>query len=121
MAFSPQYLEHFTHPRGVGEIDNPNGVSEVAHDGDGCFDKVKMQLRVTDGRIEEVKYLARACSGTIAALSATVEVATGKLISEARALTTDDLIHSLNGIPPKKQHSVDLAIEALRTALDAIN
>jgi len=117
MSYSKQYIEHFTNPRGIGEIENPDAVSEVKHEGGGCFDTVRLTLRFDNSSIEDVKFRARACSGTIAACSALVDKVTGMKKDDALKLTPDDLAAHLGGIPEKKQHSVELAIEALQKAI----
>jgi len=113
VSFSERYLDHFSHPRGVGEIANPTCSCEVQHEGGGCFDRVKLTARLDGDRVAEVKFRARACSGTIAACSAMVEVVTGMEVSRAKVLTSEDLTEFLGGIPEKKQHSVELAARAI--------
>jgi len=113
MSLSERYLDHFSHPRGVGEVADPTCACEVQHEGGGCFDKVKLTVKLDGDRISEVKFRARACSGTIAALSAMVEVVTGLDVEAARRVTSADLIEFLGGIPDKKQHSVVLAARAI--------
>ncbi len=117
MSYSPQYIDHFTNPRGVGEIDNPDALSEVKHEGVGCFDTIRLTLKFENVKISDIKFRARACSGTIAACSALVERVSGMDIDAAGKITPEDLVDHLGGIPEKKQHSVDLAVEALQKAL----
>lgn len=118
MSYSPEYIDHFTNPRGVGEIENPDATSELKHEGGGCFDTVRLTLRMSNNRIDDIKFRARACSGTIAACSALVEKVKGLDLDSCRMLTPHDLAIYLGGIPEKKQHSVELAIDALKKAID---
>jgi NifU-like protein len=117
MGYSKQYIEHFTNPRGIGDISNPDAVAEVKHEGGGCFDTIRLGVKISDNIITDMKFRARACSGTIAACSALVDKVMGMKTDEASKLTPDDLADYLGGIPDKKQHSVELAIEALRKAI----
>jgi len=114
---SEKYLDHFSHPRGVGEIDPADFSAEVQHEGGGCFDRIRLTLGVDNGLVSEVRFRARACSGTIAACSALVEFAAGKTLVEAKSITADDLNAFLGGVPEKKRHSIELAAEAIRVAL----
>ncbi|MCF7811021.1 iron-sulfur cluster assembly scaffold protein [bacterium] len=118
MGYSQQYIEHFTNPRGIGDIENPDAIAEVKHEGGGCFDTIRLGIKVSNGIITDVKFRARACSGTIAACSALVDKVTGMKTDDADKLTPDDLANYLGGIPDKKQHSVELAIEALKKAIN---
>ncbi len=117
MSYSEKYLAHFTNPRGVGEVEPPDASAEVHHEGGGCFDRVKLTVRLDGDKVAELKFRARACSGTIAACSALTEWARGRNVREAAAVTPDDLTNWLGGIPEKKQHSVELAARALSEAL----
>lgn len=115
--FSPQFIDHFVHPRGVGELEVADAVSEVQHQGGGCFDRIRLFIKFGGDRIVEMKFRARACSGTIAACSALVEWSQGKSLAEVENLTPDELSDILGGIPETKRHSVELAVKALREAL----
>ncbi len=117
MSYSPKYLEHFTNPQGVGELDPSDASSEVEHQGGGCFDRIKLTLQVEDGKIKDSKFRARACSGTIAACSALTVSINGLSLEDAEEFSVNDLVEFLGGVPEKKLHSVELAIEALQTAL----
>lgn len=114
---SPQYIDHFTHPRGVGEVENPSGVGEVQHEGGGCFDRIRLTIAVKGDLIEAVRFKARACSGTIAACSALVEWAQGRRVKEVKEMTPEVLVEKLGGIPETKRHSVELAVKAIKKAL----
>lgn len=117
MSYSTKYIDHFTNPRGIGEFDPSDGWSEVKHDGEGCFDQVKLTLKIENSIINDAKFRARACSGTIAACSALVEMIRNMDVEKAKALLPEDIVEYLDGIPDKKRHSVELAIEALHSAL----
>jgi len=121
LSYSLQYIDHFTKPRGVGEVVPPDASSEVKHEGGGCFDNIRLTLRIDNNRIIEAKFRARACSGTIAACSALVEKIEGLNLVEASILTPDDLAEYLGGIPDKKRHSVELVIKALSEALKGLS
>jgi len=112
--YSEKYLQHFSSPQNVGEITDPDGVCEVAHTGGGCFDRIKMTLKVEGDRIVDIKYKLRACSGTIAASSAVTSLALGKTLTEAGQIGAAEILTELDGVPEKKMHSVELAVEALR-------
>ncbi len=113
-GFSAKYLEHFQAPRNVGEVSEPSVLVEVEHEGGGCFDRLRLTAKVEDGVVQDIKFKARACSGTIAASSAATEWATGKNASDIAKVTSDFLADYLDGVPEKKRHSIDLATEALQ-------
>jgi len=119
VRFSEKYIDHFSNPRGIGEIEAPDLTAEAAHEGGGCFDKVRLTIKTSGDMIVEARFRARACSGTIASCSALVEMVANISLSEAREMTPEALAEYLGGIPDKKRHSVELAIRALKTAIGA--
>ena len=52
MEYSEKVLDHFTHPRNVGKIDDADGVGEVGNA--KCGDIMKMYIKVKDGIITDV-------------------------------------------------------------------
>ena len=61
---SDTYLRHFQAPVNVGEVEEPRTLIEVEHQGGGCFDRLRLTLKVQDGVIVQAMFKARACSGT---------------------------------------------------------
>ncbi len=115
--YSKQYMKHFTLPQNSGEIEDPDAVCEADHKGGGCFDRIKLTMKVEDGKIADLKYKLRACSGTIAASSAMTMVAIGKEIADAEKIGVEAVIAELDGVPDKKMHSVELAVEVLHSTI----
>ena len=110
-------MKHFSNPRNIGKIDEADAVADVHYTGQGCFDKVRIFLIRDEGRITRVAYQTRGCSGTIAACSKMSELAPGMSLHDAAEITGGVIAESLGGVPEKKQHSMDLAAEALRTVV----
>jgi nitrogen fixation NifU-like protein len=119
--YTKEYMKHFSNPLNVGEMEEADAIEDVNYKGQGCFDKVRIFVRLDGEKIAKVTYQTRGCSGTIAACSAISEMAVGMDLDHAAALTGFDIAESLGGVPEKKQHSMDLAAEALRTALQNFN
>ncbi len=115
--YNEKYIQHFTQPRNIGDMDNPDGSSTVHHEGGGCFDRIRMHIKVENGILSDIRYKLRACSGTIAASSAISVIAKGKTLEEALQIDFDAINDELGGVPQKKYHSIELAIEALREAI----
>ncbi|HEX8713741.1 MAG TPA: iron-sulfur cluster assembly scaffold protein [Terracidiphilus sp.] len=116
--FSPQVLDHFEHPRNSGSVSNPNATVQLQNP--ACGDVLKLTLKVLDGRIAEIRFLAQGCVPTIACASAVTELARGKTTDEARSIQREQLVESIGGLPPASSHASHLAIDALRAALDQV-
>ena len=116
MQYSEKVLDHFTHPRNVGEIEDANGVGEVGNA--KCGDIMKIYLKVSDdGIIEDVKFKTFGCGAAIATSSMATEMVKGKSLEEALKLTNKAVAEALDGLPPAKIHCSVLAEQAVKAAL----
>lgn len=59
MLYSEKVMDHFTHPRNVGTIENADGVGEVGNA--KCGDIMKIFLKINDGVIDDVKFSTFGC------------------------------------------------------------
>ena len=103
--YSEKVMDHFNHPRNVGEMENPSGVGTVGNA--KCGDIMRMYLDIDDnGIIQEAKFKTFGCGAAVATSSMATELVKGKTIQEA-----------LDGLPPVKVHCSLLAEEAIHAAL----
>jgi nitrogen fixation NifU-like protein len=115
LVYNETMIDHFMHPRNVGEIENPDGMAVV---GDPtCGDFIRVSLKVEAGRISAFKFLTQGCPGAISTSSIATELAIGKTLEDALKLTDNDVIEAANGIPARKAHCSLLAIRALHQAI----
>ena len=117
MAYSTAFKDHIAHPRNAGELAHANAVAEGTNP--VCGDRLRLSLRVVEGRIEAARFLAYGCPPTLACGSLSTELIQGKTVAEAMMLTRRDVLKAIGGLPSRKQHAAALAIETLRSALEA--
>ena len=115
MQYSDKVMDHFLHPRNVGEIEDASGVGEVGNA--KCGDIMKIFLDVEDDIIKDVKFQTFGCGSAIASSSMATELIKGKSIHEALALTNKAVAEALDGLPPVKMHCSVLAEQAIKAAL----
>ena len=113
--YSDKVMDHFKNPRNVGEIKDADGVGTVGNP--VCGDMMTMYIKVKDGRISDIKFKTYGCGAAIATSSMTTELALGKTVDEAEAITRQDVADALDGLPPVKMHCSNLASDALREAI----
>ena len=113
--YTDTVMDHFMHPRNVGEIADADGVGQVGNA--KCGDIMKMYLKIKDGVIEDVKFETFGCGSAIASSSMATEMIKGKSIHEAMALTNKAVAEALDGLPPAKIHCSVLAEQAVKAAL----
>jgi len=92
-------MDHFLNPRNVGEIEGADGVGMARNPQDG--DTVRLSIRVADDQIEEANFKAQGCVAAIAASSMLTELIEGRSLDEALAITKEDLVQSLGGLPER--------------------
>ncbi len=114
--YSDKVMDHFTKPRNIGEVEEPDGVGEVGNP--VCGDMMKFTIKVKDNRIEDVKYLTFGCGAAIAVSSMVSEMARGKTLEEAKKITNKQVAEELGGLPGNKMHCSNLGADALHKAID---
>ena len=113
--YTETVMDHFTHPRNVGEIPDADGVGAVGNA--KCGDIMKMYLKIKDDRIEDVKFETFGCGSAIASSSMATELIKGKTIEEALAVTNKQVVDALGGLPAYKLHCSVLAEESIKAAV----
>ena len=113
--YTETVMDHFTHPRNVGEIPDASGVGEVGNA--KCGDIMKIYLKIENDIIKDVKFETFGCGSAIASSSMATEMIKGKSIHEALELTNKAVAEALDGLPAHKMHCSVLAEEAIKKAL----
>ena len=115
MLYSEKVMDHFRNPRNVGKLDDADGVGEVGNA--KCGDIMKINIKVEDNIISDVKFNTFGCGSAIASSSMATEMIKGKSIDEALTLSNRAVVEALDGLPPHKVHCSVLAEEAVRAAV----
>ena len=84
--YSDKVMDHFQHPRNVGEIENASGVGTVGNA--KCGDIMRIYLDIDDnGIIRDCKFKTFGCGAAVATSSMATEMVKGKTIQEALEVT----------------------------------
>ena len=115
--YTEKVMDHFQHPRNMGEIENASGVGTVGNA--KCGDIMRMYIKVNpeDQTISDVKFNTFGCGSAIATSSMATEMIKGKKIDEALELSNRAVVEALDGLPPAKIHCSVLAEEAVKAAV----
>ena len=109
-------MDHFMHPRNVGEIDNASGVGTVGNA--KCGDIMRIFLDIDENQIvRDAKFKTFGCGAAIATSSMATEMIIGKSVQEALEVTNKAVMEALGGLPPVKVHCSLLAEQAVHAAL----
>ncbi|MGQ9465957.1 MAG: Fe-S cluster assembly scaffold protein NifU [bacterium] len=114
--YSDKVMDHFQHPRNVGEISDADGIGEVGNP--VCGDMMTFYIKVKDNRLVDIKFKTFGCGAAIAVSSMVSEMAMGKTIEEALKITNELVAQELGGLPPNKMHCSNLGADALHKAIE---
>lgn len=120
MAYSEKVMQHFMEPQNMGEIPDADGIGKVGNP--KCGDLMWVSIKVDENEngeeiIRDIKVKTFGCAAAIATSSMTTEMAKGKTIEAAMAITRKDVANELGGLPPPKMHCSNLAADGLHKAI----
>ena len=114
--YSEKVMDHFQHPRNVGEINDASGDPTTPKT--NCGDIMRMYLDIDENQvIRDCKFKTFGCGAAVATSSMATELVKGKTIYEALQITNKAVMEALDGLPPVKVHCSLLAEEAIHAAL----
>jgi len=90
-------LDYYRHPRNFGDLPNPDVRAKDSNP--LCGDIIEMQLKIGNGRVEDIRFKGKGCAISQASASMLTEVAKGKTLDEIKALSKSDVLNLL-GINP---------------------
>ena len=115
--FSQKLLDHFQHPRNVGEL--PGATVQVETSNPVCGDILQLAAIIDRDVIREVRFLCRGCTASIACASLLTESIQGRELNTLTELSPESLASALGGLPPASFHAAQLAHDALKALLRA--
>ena len=116
MLYSAKVMDHFTHPRNVGEMPDATATGDVGNA--KCGDIMKIYLKIDENDIiTDAKFETFGCASAIATSSMATELIKGQPISKALELSNAAVVEALDGLPPAKIHCSVLAEEAVKAAI----
>ena len=118
IQYTQKVIEHFTHPRNVGELDEPDAKSTEGSP--ACGDMITFTLNINPETrvIEDIRFKSYGCASNIATASIATVLAKGKTVDEVKALDPKSIVNELGGLPAIKMHCAVLAVSGLKAAID---
>jgi NifU-like protein involved in Fe-S cluster formation len=117
--YSPQLLDHFENPRNAGEVANPDVIVQVQNP--ACGDILKLSMKLSNGHIAEIRFLAKGCVPAMACGSALTELVKGRTVEAAQQLRREELVQAVGDLPEASTHASYLAMDALAAAVKKLN
>ncbi len=112
-------IDHYQNPRNWGTIENPDVSAEDSNP--LCGDRIRMDLKIKDGKVEDVKFSGVGCSISRAAASMLSDEIIGKSLEEVKALNRDDVLELLGiELGPVRLKCALLALKTLKVGVYGI-
>ncbi len=109
-------LDHYQNPRNSGHLEHPSAEADGVNP--LCGDELHVELLVTDGVVEDVRYDGRGCAISQAAASMLSDAIKGRKVEDVERMGKDDVLEEL-GIPlsPIRLKCALLSVGVLKVAL----
>ncbi|MBV8171373.1 MAG: SUF system NifU family Fe-S cluster assembly protein [Candidatus Eremiobacteraeota bacterium] len=109
-------LDHYRNPRNAGTLDNPDATFEDLNP--LCGDKIRMDLKIDDGVVTDVKFKGRGCAISQASASLLTEQIKGKSLAEINKLGKEDVLANVGiNISAARLKCALLGLKVLKSAL----
>ncbi|MHA2621031.1 MAG: Fe-S cluster assembly sulfur transfer protein SufU [bacterium JZ-2024 1] len=108
-------LDHYKRPRNYGVLENPD--ISYKEGNPSCGDELRIDLKLRDGVIEDVRFSGHGCAISMASASILTELIKGKPVEEARHLGKEEMLKSLMiPIGPVRLKCALLALKVFKAA-----
>jgi nitrogen fixation NifU-like protein len=106
-------LDHYENPRNRGTLDHP----DISHEEDNpvCGDHIRIDLKVDDGIVSDIRFSGKGCSISQATASMLTEEVKGKSLEAVKCIDKDAVLEML-GIPigPVRMKCALLSLKVLK-------
>jgi nitrogen fixation NifU-like protein len=113
-VYSETVIDHFMHPRNLGEIKDADGMAKITGP---CGDTMQIWLKVNQGLNSQAHFMTDGCGTSIASGSMVTVLATGKTLVAAQQISQQSVLEALNGLPEDSKHCALLAANTLKAAI----
>ena len=118
--YTDKVIDHFRDPHNRGKMEDYSAIGKVGNI--VCGDVMWLYIKVDKDEadrdiITDISWETFGCTAAIATSSMVSDLAKGKTIEEAIAVTNQDVASELGGLPPVKMHCSALAADALNEAI----
>lgn len=117
--YREQILDHFKHPRNKGTIENPDISFEDSNP--LCGDVIRMDIKLNNGIIEDVKFSGKGCAISQASASMLTEAIKGMPVADVKGISKEDIFDMLGiTLSPTRVKCALLSLKVLKAGLYGI-
>jgi nitrogen fixation NifU-like protein len=108
-------LDHYRNPRNFGSLEHSDAEAEDLNP--LCGDQIRMQLKLDDGVVQDVRFSGRGCAISQASASMLTETVKGMKLADVAKLSKDAVLENVGiGISPTRMKCAMLGLRVLRSA-----
>ncbi|HVN69126.1 MAG TPA: SUF system NifU family Fe-S cluster assembly protein [Candidatus Binatia bacterium] len=108
-------LDHYRNPRNFGTLDHPDAQAEDLNP--LCGDQIRMELKVDDGVVSDVRFSGKGCAISQASASMLTERVKGMRLADVAKLSKDAVLEDVGiGISPTRMKCAMLGLRVLKSA-----
>jgi nitrogen fixation protein NifU and related proteins len=108
-------LDHYRNPRNFGRLEQVDAQAEDLNP--LCGDQIRMELKLDDGVVSDVRFSGRGCAISQAAASMLTERIKGMKLSDVAKLSKDAVLEDVGiGISPTRMKCAMLGLRVLKSA-----
>lgn len=108
-------LDHYRNPRNFGHLEGANVTAEDLNP--LCGDRIRVELKVDDGKIEDVRFSGKGCAISQASMSMLSESLRGRSLEDVAKLPKEEVLENVGiGISPARMKCAMLGLKVLKTA-----
>jgi nitrogen fixation NifU-like protein len=108
-------LDHYRNPRNFGHLEQADVTAEDLNP--LCGDKIRVELKVDDGKIEDVRFSGKGCAISQASMSMLTESLRGRTLEDVAKMPKEEVLENVGiGISPARMKCAMLGLKVLKTA-----
>jgi nitrogen fixation NifU-like protein len=112
--YSAKVVEFWLNPQNMGCLEHPQAYAKITGP---CGDTMEVFLKIDGDQITKATFRTDGCGPSLACGTAVTELAIGKTLEEAGAITQDMILNELGGLPDESKHCALLASTTLAKAI----
>jgi nitrogen fixation NifU-like protein len=112
--YSETVIDHAMNPRNAAKIPNPDGFGSTTS---ACGETMEIRFKAKDGKITDAAFWTNGCSTTVACGSMASELIKGEDVAQALAISQNDILEALGGLPEGNHHCALLTANAVKAAV----
>jgi len=112
--YTEAVINHILHPRNFRSMPQADALAVVTGP---CGDTMEIWLKINAGKVVAASFWTDGCGSTVACGSIATEMLKGRTVAQAMAVSQDEILNALGGLPEENRHCALLAANTVKEAV----